>query len=262
MLKMNDAPLATSILEHLATKQGLINSEATYKAKVNRGKSLWKSKSALQFKRIREKLETLCVGKRRCNYCEDSVADEVEHIKPKDLYPSLVFAWDNYLFACGNCNRPKSNLFAIFNGSNVMEISRKRGDPVVPPPSGADVFLNPRIEDPLDYMVLDFITMNFIPKPGISSTDKLRAKYTIDTLCLNSRDFLVAARKEAYNTYTDSLKVYVSEKGNNATVQSLAKRKLEIESRQHPTVWAEIKRQKDRDVEISNLFERAPELLT
>ena len=50
-------------------------------------------------------------GARRCGYCEDSDGDEIEHIKPRDLYPEKTFAWENYLLACGQCNRSKSSRF-------------------------------------------------------------------------------------------------------------------------------------------------------
>lgn len=261
MLKMKTANLIDTVTDYLATKQVDINTKTTYPEKVVRGKELWKSKSQTQFKKIRSKLESLCVGKRRCNYCEDSVADEVEHIKPKDLFPALVFSWSNYLFSCGNCNGPKSNFFAVFNDDEVVEISRKRNDLVIPPLTGEDVFINPRIDDPLEFLILDLLTMNFIPKPRISDLNKKRAKYTIDILKLNSRDFLVEARKEAFHTYSDSLRVYVSEKENGKTRAELLKRRKEMESRQHPTVWAEMKRQRNRYDDINNLFQFAPELL-
>jgi len=261
MLKMNSGNLADTVTDYLATKQTDINAKATYSEKVVRGKELWKSKSSPQFKKIRSKLDSLCVGKRRCNYCEDSVADEVEHIKPKDLYPSLVFSWNNYLFSCGNCNGPKSNLFAVFEDDKVVEISRKRTDPVIPPLIGEDVFINPRIDNPLEFLILDLLTMNFISKPGISDLNKKRAKYTIKILKLNSRDFLVEARKEAFNTYSDSLRVYVANKESGKTQAELLKRQKEMESRQHPTVWAEMKRQRSRYEEINSLFQSAPELL-
>ncbi|WP_305816300.1 hypothetical protein [Photobacterium leiognathi] len=91
MLKMQQAILEQSVVTHLSTKQSVIDSEQTYANKVAKGKSLWNNKSTAQFRKVRAKLEKICVGKRRCNYCEDSVADEVEHIKPKDIYPSQVF---------------------------------------------------------------------------------------------------------------------------------------------------------------------------
>ncbi len=262
MLKMNNGTLADSVNIYLTTKQSDVDSKTTYSDQVTRGKQLWKSKSYSQFTKVRSKLDSLCVGKRRCNYCEDSVADEVEHIKPKDLYPSLSFIWSNYLFACGNCNGPKSNFFAIFSNDEVVEISRKRNDPVIPPLTGEEVFINPRIENPLEFLILDLITMIFIPKPGLSSVNNKRAKYTIKILKLNTRDFLVEARREAFNTYCDSLQVYVTEKENGKNEADLLKRQKEMESRQHPTVWAEMRRQRTRYQEINNFFQLAPELLT
>lgn len=95
----------------------------------------------------------MCSGSRRCLYCEDSCADEVEHIKPQDLYPEFVFVWENYLYACGPCNGGKNNAFAVFDpatGATII-VTRKRGDPVTPPAVGTDVFINPRTEDPLQY---------------------------------------------------------------------------------------------------------------
>ncbi|MTI12225.1 hypothetical protein E1189_04095 [Sansalvadorimonas verongulae] len=68
-----------------------------------------------------------------------------------------------------------------------MEISRKKGDAVIPPPEGDDVFINPRNENPLDFIILDLETLLFIAKPGISPKDKARAKYTVEILKLNAR---------------------------------------------------------------------------
>ncbi len=49
----------------------------------------------------------------KCSYCESAIGHrgegQVEHFKPKSLFPSLAYEWDNYFLACGGCNRPKSN---------------------------------------------------------------------------------------------------------------------------------------------------------
>jgi uncharacterized protein (TIGR02646 family) len=49
----------------------------------------------------------------KCAYCESPIAaestGEVEHFKPKTLFPSLVYEWSNYFLACGGCNRAKLN---------------------------------------------------------------------------------------------------------------------------------------------------------
>ena len=259
---MNNGTLDDTANTYLTMNQSDVDSKDTYSDQVARGKELWKSKHSAQFKNIRLKLDSLCVGKRRCNYCEDSVADEIEHIKPKDLYPSLAFVWGNYLFACGNCNGPKSNLFAVFNNNEVVEISRKRNDLVISPLIGEDVFINPRVDSPLEFLILDLKTMNFISKPGLSDLNKKRAQYTIKILKLNTRGFLVEARKEAFNTYRDALQVYVTDKRNGKNKADLLKRQKEMESRQHPTIWAEMRRQRVRYEGINKFLLLAPELLT
>lgn len=72
---------------------------------------LKKAKGAAEGKykhlKIREALEEqMFHGK--CAYCEAVVshnqAPPIEHFKPKSRFPSLCFAWDNLLWACGKCN--------------------------------------------------------------------------------------------------------------------------------------------------------------
>lgn len=44
-----------------------------------------------------------------CCYCEAAVAPDIEHFQPKTRYPDRMFAWDNLLRACKNCNFEKSD---------------------------------------------------------------------------------------------------------------------------------------------------------
>ena len=114
MLKMRNAQLPQTACNKLAEYQADVDAQSTYKAQVVRAKSrfsLRNRKTNVAFVAVRDKLTKMCSGARRCMYCEDSVADEVEHFKPKDLYPEVVFAWMNYLYACGPCNGPKNNQF-------------------------------------------------------------------------------------------------------------------------------------------------------
>ena len=97
----------------------------------------------------------MCIGPIRCAYCEDSLAEQIEHIRPKDFFPGICFDFDNYLYACGPCNRPKSNRYGTVVGNVVEEVIRRRGDAVVPPPAGPTALIDPRFEDPLDFFDLD-----------------------------------------------------------------------------------------------------------
>jgi len=48
-----------------------------------------------------------------CAYCEGEInasrAGQVEHYKPKSLFPSLAYEWDNYFLSCAGCNGAKSD---------------------------------------------------------------------------------------------------------------------------------------------------------
>jgi 5-methylcytosine-specific restriction endonuclease McrA len=69
-------------------------------------KKVWGSKNL-----IRALLE---MGRNKCAYCECNVSEEskymeVEHFKPKALYPDDVLNWDNLLPSCKRCNGQKDN---------------------------------------------------------------------------------------------------------------------------------------------------------
>ncbi|MGR1184931.1 hypothetical protein ACUVJH_15595 [Aeromonas veronii] len=262
MLLIKNRPLKASEVSYLNSKQAEIDAVNGYSQQVSKGKDLWESKSAIRFKEIRSVLTSMCVGIRRCSYCEDSVADEVEHIKPKDLYPEVVFDWSNYLYACGNCNGPKNNNYAVINqAGGIVDVTRARGTVVSPPVNGLDAFINPRAEDPLNFIKLDLSTMRFVPKRRISDVDRLRVSYTIKTLGLNSRDFLVESRKVAYSSYIDAVNCYKADKASGMTDAQLRLKKSKILKMPHQTVWEEIKAQCITYRPLNGLFTTVPELL-
>jgi hypothetical protein len=50
----------------------------------------------------------------------------------------------HYLYACGPCNGPKSNHYAIFLATGALiELARKPRDPIVPPPQAVRHLLTP-----------------------------------------------------------------------------------------------------------------------
>ena len=114
MLHPIDPGLDTETSLRLRGYQGEVDAACTYAEQVEAGKDLFDRYSGnVLFRTVRNRLAVMCSGARRCGYCEDSVGDEVEHIKPKDLYPERTFVWENYLLACGQCNRGKSSRFSV-----------------------------------------------------------------------------------------------------------------------------------------------------
>lgn len=49
----------------------------------------------------------------KCMYCESKVSatsyGDIEHIKPKSIFPDLEFNWENLGYACARCNGYKSD---------------------------------------------------------------------------------------------------------------------------------------------------------
>lgn len=272
MILLPSRKLPTNTLNELATFQALIDQESTFPKQVKEAKKLFKQKNVKTnstFKEVKKALISMCSGPRRCAYCEDSVADEVEHFSPKNIYPSLTFVWSNLLYACGPCNGPKNNQFAVFSSStglftNVTPAKTNRKPKPIPKPpiKGKAVLIHPRQENPLDYLMLDMRdTFFFVPIHDEATKEYERAIYTINILGLNSRSYLVEARENAFDNYSARLEVYKNRKETNASNIELNKLKTGILKEHHPTVWYEMKRQYQAHPSLKTLFDAIPEAL-
>jgi uncharacterized protein (TIGR02646 family) len=251
-----------------------VNGEATYPDQVAKAAALWESKRGTKlckaaFATIRETLATMCIGSVRCAYCEDSAADEIEHVYPKTLFPNRAFRWSNFLFACGPCNGPKSNKFGVVEPGRIVEFSRKKDDPVVPPPAGISALVDPRVEDPTELLELDLGgvtpegddiqgTFMFMPRFGISKTEESRAEFTIRVLGLN-REVIRMARRNAFGGFRARLREYVEEIKKNATPEALSLLRADIIATPHLTVFFEMRRQRSLLPDVDQLLTDAPD---
>lgn len=109
------------------------------------------------------------------------MGDEIEHIKPKDLYPGRTFVWENYLLACGQCNRGKSSRFSVIVCGGLVDITRRRNAPVLRPPEDPPALIVPREEDPLAFLDLEMMdTFMFLPREDLQGIHEERAQCTIE----------------------------------------------------------------------------------
>lgn len=266
MILLSDVTISAVAAQKLIGYQNQIDALSSYEDRVNEAKikfSLRNRKNNSTFAEVKKSLHLMCHGSRRCMYCEDSCADEVEHIRPKDLYPDLVFVWENYLYSCGVCNVGKSNQWSIIDmAGTVQNITRKYGMPIIPPENGDPALINPRLENPLDFLGLDINgnTFAFGPLPSLSSREQMRAQHTIDVLSLN-RSVLNKARKSAFISFRARLREYVEDKILQKPQSHLQLLIESLENYQHPTVWKEMKRQQLKIPELKALFDKAPEAL-
>ncbi|GAB3639215.1 hypothetical protein GCM10027422_48060 [Hymenobacter arcticus] len=262
-------------LATLATYQTAVDQGASFTEQAAAAKAGFKArnvKTNAAFNEVKKALALMCSGARRCCYCEDSVGDEVEHIYPKSLYPESCFVWDNYLYACGNCNGPKNDKFAVFRQGNGQfeEVNPPHGQPAQQPPAGTAVLLNPRLEDPMDYLMLDLRdTFEFVIRAAPGTVAYQRARYTLhEVLNLNKREFLREAREESYLDYKARLHMYVTKKAAGAPTAQLDRMRQQLQKKQHPSVWKEAQRYHrlgllaKTDPDFDKLFSDASEALT
>ncbi|HVV85543.1 MAG TPA: hypothetical protein VHE35_20930 [Kofleriaceae bacterium] len=265
MILLPDVPLAAAAAAKLVHYQAEVDARPTYAERVAEAKRLFglrNQRGEDAFDAVKEALDRMCSGARRCAYCEDSMADEVEHVRPKDLYPDVVFAWSNYVYACGPCNGPKGSHFAVFpeGTDELVVVSRKPKAEIVPPIAGAPALIDPRAEDATTFMWLDLRdTYKFTPLGKKGTRPYERAKYTIDTLHLNDRDALSRARRAAYVDYVNFVRRYERDRDAKSPPAHLSWLAGELRGRQHPTVWREMKRQREQLPELRELFASVPE---
>ncbi|MEZ0484846.1 aminoglycoside phosphotransferase [Fibrella aquatica] len=270
MIQLTSSGLEPETITSLAQYQQELTDKGDYTAQVRSVETVfnrYNKRGNKAFDDVKKKLTDMCCGAIRCHYCEDSEADSVEHHAPKNLYPDLCFSWDNLFYACSSCNRPKRSQYAVFGLASNQLINvpghprQFQGEQLTPPPQGRPVLLNPRVDNPLDYLFLDIqgrFEFSIFSQPGTLAYD--RAKYTRDTLKLN-RPALYEARKSAYLSFETALEQYISLKNAGVPADRLAKSKNAIQSAHHQTVWQEMKRQRHLISELSSLFAEAPEAL-
>lgn len=275
MIQLARPTLSANAALKLIQYQAAVDAEETFPAQVTFAKNDFPKKNVVgnsAFDDVKAKLKTMTSGAERCHYCEDSKADEVEHLLPKDVYPNLCSDWNNYLYACGNCNGPKNNKCAVVDTvtNTLVDVTPARAKKNSPPPAptppqaGITAIVNPINDNPLDFFFLDLKSGSFklseLPAPN--TKEFVRAKYTLETLRLNDRAFLSEARKKAYGSYKARLTEYIhSRDAGVIPLVQLNKMVTEIQTYAHPTVWQEMKRQHTFIPELNALFKHAPEAL-
>ena len=265
MLCLHDPGLDAKTAQGLNAYQAKVDRAGVYAEQVAAGSRLfsrYSHRGNRVFDVVRHTLEGMCFGVQRCGYCEDSVGDQIEHIRPKSLYPERTFVWENYLPACGGCNRAKGTDFSVFDsGGGLVNVARRRNDPVLQPAPGTPVLIDPRREDPLAFLALEIEeTFRFVPREDLNSANETRAEYTIKLLKLN-RDVLLRARCRAYGQFRARLVEYRHDQDSGASAAQLKARREEIRTCDHPTVWREMQRQQDDIPELRRLFTEVPEAL-
>jgi uncharacterized protein (TIGR02646 family) len=290
MLKLNSDSPGTTTLQHLATQQATIDALAIGLRPAT-AQTLWDAKGGTKagkaaFAEIKQTLAGMCVGTTLCNYCENNEATDVEHVYPKSFFPERAFRWLNYLLACKTCNTHfKLDQFAVFSpalSANATTMQRKKL------PTSADAaFIDPRVDDPMDFLFLDITGQSFFLLPSPTLTDpraRAKAQHTLRILQIGERAALADARKAAFKFFQSRLERYQQVRDastlddlerlvedpdlvNTSNTFAAEQQQMLTGLRQsilrypHPTVWREMQRQRLSLPKTKRLFEAVPEAL-
>lgn len=129
------------------------------------------------FRKVIDSLRRMAGDGEPCMYCDSNESAEVEHFKPKAVFPERAFDWENFLWVCGLCNR--------YQGDQYPPVTQ----------NGAEI-LNPLDTDPWEHMFVDDLTGllsgTWCSQSG--SRDE-RAESTIEIVNLN-REALQERRRQ------------------------------------------------------------------
>lgn len=178
MIKINKSPVPPQVLsanKDLWTKE-LLDAIKQYDgfAKIPKDvkEKMWKH---YRHEDIKDAL--ISASHHKCAFCEckpgESGNIEVEHFKPKSLYPQMAFSWDNLLPVCRKCNEAKSAW-----------------------DTGKEPIINPAVENPEERLTYVFLDVKS------ASPEDTVAKKTIEACNLNSMR-LCKARSELLVCLTD-----------------------------------------------------------
>jgi uncharacterized protein (TIGR02646 family) len=192
MRRLQPAPeLQAEILRRLANETARIQAS---QEPVGTARQLYvNARRARWFRGITEALKAQSGAGERCMYCSGSESAQVEHYRPKAVFPLSTFLWENFLWTCGICNQYKSNSFP----------AEDDGGPIV----------NPRFDDVWRYFFLDeFANLTARWRQNLDDVDP-QAKRTIELIKLD-RQALQEARlarlRELRETVTDTLARYAA----------------------------------------------------
>lgn len=128
----------------------------------------------------------------RCMFCSGSEASQVEHFRPKAIFPLVAMTWENFLWSCGICNQNKGERFP-------------------PNTEHGESLINPVEEDVWSFFFIDeFGNLSARWRNELNDVDP-RATKTIEILGLD-RDALQQTRqrrlKDLRDRIDDSVKLF------------------------------------------------------
>jgi len=110
------------------------------------GRKAWKRfRGSVKSREVVEILKKAAGKRGRCFYCSDSLGADIDHFVPISVTVNKTFDWRNFVWVCPVCNRLKGDRFPL-------------------DAAGFALLINPTIEDPWEYLILDIDTGVLAPR--------------------------------------------------------------------------------------------------
>jgi hypothetical protein len=176
-------PLKKPLLDRLARETDAIKKSVDPRMEAE--KRYRNARKTQWFKPVVLKLGRLAGPGERCMFCSGSEASDVEHYRPKAIFPEMALTWENYLWSCTPCNRGKLNRF--------------------PPDTGpGGKFVNPLYENVWDFFFIDSFGILTPRFDRTTNAPNDRATTTRDFLSLN-RDAVQISRQQRLRNLKDAV---------------------------------------------------------
>lgn len=241
----------------LSSLQSQVDKADTQAEKYAKAKALFSNKNTKAFKDIKKKLGAAAPPGDACVYCERDRYRDIDHIRPKRHYPQESFVWENYVFACTICNQDaKKDTYAVLDTQDQVVKFDRTLLFSAPVPTGTHLLIDPRTEDPLDFLFLDLETGRFVVDLNGTVANKEKGIFTRDLFDLNETS-LSRIRVQAFSAFKDYLtrnKECVT-KADAVGAQRILE---EIRELPHPTVLVEMRRQAPSAPVLNDLFSHVP----
>ena len=191
MRKINRIPLSATVIAYLKQRQQRVN----HKLIEGNLDTTQEWSSARQTKNMGDILSALrqMIGKHeRCMYCLDSHGSDIEHFRPKSLYPKRMFLWRNLLLCCTECGRFKGNQFPL-DGKRPL-------------------LIDPSKEEPWRYLDFDPDTGNITARFDLQTYEYFaKGEKTVEVLQLDRREALAAGYIKTYHRLSNKIQRFLNE---------------------------------------------------
>lgn len=123
--------------------------------------------------------------RQRCVYCCDSRSADVDHFIPIAVDFSRTFSWKNFILVCPECNRRKSARFPV-------------------DAEGGALLINPTLEDPWDFLVLD-TKSGYLAARFLEDDFDPKGDATIEIMSCVNHEAVVEGRRRVISRYYEAL---------------------------------------------------------